>query len=574
MKTTTEKGKLLIILVFLFCSLSCQQEVNKVQDDNPNEGLTFSDINLTSEKIEDLVILGKVWGFLKYYHPSIAKGKYNWDNELFSILPEIIESKSSKERNRILLKWTKSIGEAKSGDPFMIDSSQIKLTPDLDWIHNVNVLGPKLSKQLNNICNAKREDTHFYVGFEDYGSPIFENEKPYPINVVTKDVGCRLLSLYRYWNMVQYFFPYKNLIGEDWNHVLKEFVPKFIDANTELDYKLTVLSLIACIHDTHANLSDNTLDRHFGTRHAPVAIRNIEGKAVVTDYFNPQLAKISGLKKGDIILTVNNKNVDEIIKSKLPLTPASNYPTQLRSIMRDIARSNDTAVHITYKRNNLTVPLTIKCYSLQEIDFESNYFFKDTCFRLIAPHIAYINTSTLKNSYLPEIMPQVMNTKGLIIDLRFYAIDNITFTLGEYLMPDSCAFYKKSKTSVSNPGLFTYYNGRKIGQKNPDYYKGEIILIVNELTQSGMEFTAMAYRVAPKALVIGSTTAAADGNVSEIMLPGGLRTHFSGIGVYYPDGTETQRIGIVPDVEVKPTIKGITEGRDELIEKAIELINH
>ena len=48
----------------------------------------------------------------------------------------------------------------------------------------------------------------------------------------------------------------------------------------------------------------------------------------------------------------------------------------------------------------------------------------------------------------------------------------------------------------------------------------------------------------------------------------------SGIGVYYPDGTETQRIGIVPDIGLKPTIRGIYEGRDEILEKAIELIEN
>jgi C-terminal processing protease CtpA/Prc len=47
----------------------------------------------------------------------------------------------------------------------------------------------------------------------------------------------------------------------------------------------------------------------------------------------------------------------------------------------------------------------------------------------------------------------------------------------------------------------------------------------------------------------------------------------SGIGIYYPDGKETQRIGIVPDIELKPTIKGIKEGRDEVLEKALEIIN-
>jgi C-terminal processing protease CtpA/Prc len=47
----------------------------------------------------------------------------------------------------------------------------------------------------------------------------------------------------------------------------------------------------------------------------------------------------------------------------------------------------------------------------------------------------------------------------------------------------------------------------------------------------------------------------------------------SGNGIYYPDGRETQRTGIVPDIEVKPTVQGICEGRDELLEKAVEIIN-
>jgi C-terminal processing protease CtpA/Prc len=47
----------------------------------------------------------------------------------------------------------------------------------------------------------------------------------------------------------------------------------------------------------------------------------------------------------------------------------------------------------------------------------------------------------------------------------------------------------------------------------------------------------------------------------------------TGIGVYYPDGRETQRIGIVPDIEIKPTIEGLKLKRDEVLEKAIEVIN-
>ena len=55
-------------------------------------------------------------------------------------------------------------------------------------------------------------------------------------------------------------------------------------------------------------------------------------------------------------------------------------------------------------------------------------------------------------------------------------------------------------------------------------------------------------------------------------LPGGLSTMISGLGVFYPDKRPTQRVGIVPDVEVRPTIAGILAGQDELLEEAIKRI--
>ena len=82
----------------------------------------------------------------------------------------------------------------------------------------------------------------------------------------------------------------------------------------------------------------------------------------------------------------------------------------------------------------------------------------------------------------------------------------------------------------------------------------------------------MVFRSAPQAIVVGSTTAGADGNVSQIRLPGGLITRISGIGVFYPDKRPTQRVGIIPDLEAKPTIEGIRAGRDEVLEEALRQI--
>ena len=63
------------------------------------------------------------------------------------------------------------------------------------------------------------------------------------------------------------------------------------------------------------------------------------------------------------------------------------------------------------------------------------------------------------------------------------------------------------------------------------------------------------------------------GTVALITFPGDYKTYMTGIGVYYPDGRETQRKGIVPDIEIKPAIKGIQLKKDEVLEKAIEILN-
>ena len=94
-------------------------------------------------------------------------------------------------------------------------------------------------------------------------------------------------------------------------------------------------------------------------------------------------------------------------------------------------------------------------------------------------------------------------------------------------------------------------------------------ILVDEVTQSQAEYTTMAFRSRPGTVVVGSQTAGADGNVSAIPIPGAQRTMISGIGVYYPDGTPTQGIGIVPDLEVRPSIAGIRAARDELLEAAV-----
>lgn len=592
MKITT----VILFIAFSFCLSFCQTK----SKNNFDNGSGISKISLNPEKVQDLVILGKVWGYLKYYHPAVASGKYNWDGELFKILPEVINCKNREDRNKLLTSWIDSLGEPKNLKSEKIDTSlariistysgsdantqwgksakgmTVKMYPDLNWISDTALLGKELVLKLNRIKNAEGRTKNYYVSLVDgVGNAQFDNEEPYK-EFKYPTAGFRLLALYRYWNIIQYYFPYKYLIEKNWNTILPEFIPKFVNANDELEYKLSVLSLMAHVHDSHAVVlnPDNTIQEFHGKNYPPMPMTFIDGKAVIRKILNKEVKEKSGLKVGDVILSCDNKSVDDLLKERLPYTPGSNYPSQLRNITRsDLLSTNYNSVSITYERNGVISTTSVECFAPESMPLDEEYKKQDTCFKTVGEGIIRIYPGSIKTEYLEKAMPEILKSKGIVIDMRCYPSDFIVFSLGKYLVPKPTEFVEFTMGSIDTPGLFYFVTTLSVGEKNPEYYKGKIVIIVNEQTQSSAEYHCMAFRVAPKATVIGNTTAGADGNVSYFYLPGGISTRITGIGVYYPDGRETQRVGIVPDIEVKPTIKGIRDGRDELLEKAIEIIN-
>lgn len=540
------------------------------KDKEFDSGSGISEIPVNAGSVKTLKELGLIWGFLKYYHPAVAEGKYNWDYELFRILPQVINEKDQPQRDKIITGWINSLGQVtESTTPAEIEG-EIKIQPDLEWINNSGFSG-ELVASLNKIKNARRTETNYYIDLvPNVKNPEFKNENAYS-GIKYPDAGYRILSLYRYWNMIQYYFPYKDLIKEDWKDVLGEFIPPFINARDETEYVLATLEIIARIHDTHANIwgGNATLNNYKGRLYAAPIVTFVEEKAVVTGFYDTEAGKKTGIKAGDIITAVDGKKVEDIIREKLRQTPASNYPTQLRDIGRDLLRSNNPEIEIAYRRNDHSQKTTLATYSTIN---PYNTPQPDTCFKLLDGNIAYLYPGLLEEGESKKLWQEMKDTKGLIVDLRCYPSDFIVFTLGSKLVPQTTQFVKFSTGNIITPGLFTTTKDVSIGQNNPDHYKGKVVILINEITQSQAEYTTMALRTAPEATVIGSTTAGADGNVSVIMLPGGLRTMISGIGVYYPDGRETQRVGIIPDIELKPTVRDIAEGRDRLLEKAVSLI--
>lgn len=532
-------------------------------------GITFPELN--DQLISNLELLGKVWGLMKYYHPEIGIGNYNWDYELFRFLPDYMQAETNEKRDQLLIDWVVSYGKVGHCKTCRSVSDEVH-KPNHEWMES---LDDRLRGKLKQILYSRPMKEHHYIGLApNVRNPKFKNENAYAA-MSYPDEGFRLLALFRYWNMIHYYFPYKHLMDDNWDLKLRQYIPHFLNAENELEYELAAVQVIGDIQDTHANLwgGADHIDSWKGEFYAPVHVRFVEGKLVVVDYYNPELKVKVGLEIGDVISKIDGKDINTIVDDISKYYPASNEPTRLRDIGQDILRSNNKTTSLTIvSKEGKTMEKTLDLYPIEELNVYRWYRRNnDKCYKMLDNNIGYVTLASIKNEDIPNIKKEFAKTDGIIIDIRNYPSTFVPFSLGSYFVTDEVPFVKFTKGHLESPGSFSFTENTLIPPADQTY-QGKLVVLINELSQSQAEYTSMAFRAGDNTTIIGSTTAGADGNISAILLPGGLRTMISGIGVYYPDGTETQRVGIIPDIEVKPTIDGVRAGRDELLEKAVEII--
>ena len=532
-------------------------------------GVTLT--QLTRVQADNLALLGKVWGFLKYHHPAVVAGKHHWDFDLFRVMPGVLTAPSRTAACAVMAAWVDSLGPVAPCDTCAQLPPGRPIVPSLTWLADSKLLGAALSGKLLQIhARRPRVTEQFYVSFmPGVGNPDFGIEPNYA--TLRPDAGYRLLALFRFWNMVEFWFPYRDDIGEDWDAVLREFVPRLAAAATDDAYKAEMMAVIARVHDTHANLwSSLDVRPPRGKATVPVGVRFVEGRAVVTGWSNPRLGPATDLAVGDVIESVGGERVSKLVDRWRPMYAASNEPTRLRDVARQLLQGEPGPVTLEVTRDGKRRTLEATRVSADSLDQLSawRHDHAGAAFRRLSGDVAYLRLGPAKRDSVPAYFKQAAGAKLLVIDNRNYPSDFPIFQIGGRLVVDRTPFVKFTVGDPINPGSFAFGSPLVLEPISPQF-EGKVVVLVDETTQSSAEYHSLAFRSAPNAIVVGSTTAGADGNVSTIPLPGGLRSLFSGIGVFWPDGRPTQRVGIVPDVVATPTIAGIKAGRDEVLEAAV-----
>jgi C-terminal processing protease CtpA/Prc len=103
-------------------------------------------------------------------------------------------------------------------------------------------------------------------------------------------------------------------------------------------------------------------------------------------------------------------------------------------------------------------------------------------------------------------------------------------------------------------------------------YEGKTVMLVDERTEAEAEQTGLLLEAANRTVVIGSPSAGSNGDPTNFVLPGGITVWFSGHDIRHGNSGQLQRLGLQPEVLVMPTIQGIRQGRDEVLEKALSFL--
>ena len=547
------KKKQLIVIIF-FASLGCmgQETVDSEKQMKPYE------------------LLCKAWGICKYFHPSASNGSINWDSVLLKKY-EDLKSNPMDVDSIVTSMIIINNGEIdvdhyiNSHDSLYVDSLYCSLC------FENHSMSPNLTSMLKNLM-LNNYDSLYYIQYEKpvgNTSTIMEKDAFSGLEM-TEEIA--VLAIFRYWNVINYFYPYKNIIPTDWNSQLSYSLKRLFLCKCELDYLQLLKELTAQICDSHSSFYCVRYYSNFVTKQLPFLLRFINDSLVIKDDFGLTSTN-SILCKGDVILKLNNIPIDSIKAQKWNALSGSNENSKYTSLAFQLRWTTEDSVRVSYFSSGEIKETTIESVSNEDFFYlyTENKKKRDSI-SFITSNIGYINPEYLTIEMIPSVFEMFCDTKAIIFDLRNYPEFSM-YEFLEYLPHESVPFFVSIVPTPNKPGSFYKRPSRTIGHRETELYHGKIVCLVDELSLSRSEFYVMALQISKNCVVIGTQTSGADGNVSLLKLPTNIQTKYSGIGIEYPDGGQCQLNGVRIDYYLNFQTQDWRKFEDPYLKKALDITN-
>ena len=542
--------------------------------------ISFSSIGQTLSSNTRIKNYIKVWGFLKYYHPIIATGNIDWDSVFINHIHKIVDAKNSNEFNSEILSVINSVRK-----PPKIESNK---SPDslfvinkvnINWINNSRFFDNQIKNELRYIYENKNQDTNRYIKM-DYLTTDFSGEKKYE-SMSFPNLKYRLLFLSRFWNIINYYAPYKYLTT-NCDDVLQKFIPKIIASTDKLLYYKTLQELCKSLNDGHSQLTLSSgqvqgTDVIFGGYTVPFYCEIINEKVVVRNVSNDSISKAINIQQGDIILKMDGKDIKDIISNKRKYISASNYADEMHQLSRYILDGQTQTAKLEIQRANKIIKTTVNRIPDAPRDWGRfiNYTSNDVGYEKLDDSVLLVYAMQIWSGNIDTIKQLIKQSKAVIFDVRNYPRNNAFYSITDPFLSEPKTIDYSTIALPANPGFFKWrFNPNKVGHFSDSAFEGRVIILCDGRTQSQGEYSCMVLQTIPRSVTIGSQTAGADGVDRQIPMGGGLNLSYSCYGVYYPDKTQTQRKGIKIDIRVNKTITGVKNNKDEILDRALQYIKN
>lgn len=573
--------------------------------------LSFNTLKSQEQKptVDSLQIAGlcKVWGLIKYYHPDVTKKKIDWDNVFIQKYPEFKSNNDFESYNRKLIDLIDTLSQAKHAKKVNEDLLNKIVHDEIETLDNFKCLSDT-SRYINRISFSWINDDLFSKETKYKLCEILVNYKAYE----SKDLKGRLrvrhvenkfeeldsisepyrmLALFRYWNTINYYFPYKHLSGYNWDTVLVGAIPKMISTNTYLEYVWQLQSLSSKINDSHGfyecfnrkyfkKSKEGNKSKPLRRGFVPYNFRLIDNQVLVSDV----LIDSAVLSRGDTILRMNDWDLKRYRDSYYKYYSHSTKQSAIHCWEVDVSNSYDSKFTFKVLKNKDTISLTETKVIDRQKKFEYKFKHrKPPFYSSINDKAGYIDLTQVTFWKFKKALKTFKNKEAVVFDLRGYPETMVCFALAHLLgseKKDVARYYYPNK---KYPGTF-------INVKRPEHYrlgfvkpfilfqkpyKGKMIVLIDASAMSQLETFGMIFKAyADDVTFVGIPTAGANGDVSTIYLPGGISFCFSSLDWHYPDGSQLQRIGIIPDILVKESAEDLITGKDIILERAIQYIEN
>lgn len=373
------------------------------------------------------------------------------------------------------------------------------------------------------------------------------------------------------WNVFQHFFTYWDDASKSPQVILHDALTKAAADKTETDIFYTQKLMCAALNDGHMFYDAPGSP---GTRNdysAPLVFTKAEGHIIIKYVLDSTLN--NKIHAGDIVDSLAGKEALSYFNARLQYLSGSPQVKEYNMLTLLPDGPPDTTLNLAIRHNGLMSSLKVPRTAWGIAYREGSFSLKPVPDGELKNGIYYYNLSDKSvDSIIDSHITRLVQAKALILDMRGYPKSDL-------MMLIRCLLVKKDTTKWMHIPLIIYPDHQKFSYFGEGWnlkpvlphISAKIYLLIDASAMSASESYSGFFKDFKLATVIGLPTAGTNGNLNAVELPGNRGQFFTGMLVTDHYGGKHHLKGIVPDVIVHPTIQGIADGRDEILEKAISL---